>query len=375
MKMILLILAILLSAVACEPQPENSGVSLHAELGGTAEGFERACGKREFNFPADHSAHPEFRNEWWYITGNLENTDGKRFGFHITFFRIANHPPVEEVNNSQSSNWESNEFYMVHLAVSEADGEIKTYERFSRAAVDLAGAERQADNTVRIWLDEWQLIAKPDQHQQPVWHLQAGEADTHIDLQLSPTKPLVLQGEDGYSQKSEDPCNASYYYSFTRMNVTGSLHTGNTTHQVNGSGWLDREWSSSALGADQSGWDWFALQLNDGRDIMLYQLRRNDGSRDDFSHAVEIDQNGNTNEISIENINIKITRWWQSDTGNRYPVAGVIHRTDTDETLNFTPLIDNQLLDLTVRYWEGAITLTDQENNPVGRGYMELTGY
>lgn len=380
MKALLALIALLTVLIACNPEEKSStGVSLHAELGGSAAGFERACDSRQFNFPKDHGAHSSFRNEWWYITGNLENEAGKRFGFHITFFRIANEPLSEmpapdNKGSKQINHWSSKDFYMAHFAVTAEDEKIKTYERFSRAAAGLAGAETNQNNTIRVWLDDWQLLAK-QQDDQLVWQLHIKEADLKLDLNLTAEKPLVLQGEAGYSQKSADPCNASYYYSFTRLKASGSLQTDNSTHNVDGSAWFDREWSSSALGANQSGWDWFAIQLNDGRDIMLYQLRLNDGSRDDYSHAVEIDSAGNATEISIENIELEITRWWQSEFGNSYPVAGVIRRKDTNETLVFEPLVDDQLLDLTVRYWEGAISLSNENNEAVGRGYMELTGY
>ena len=380
MRYFILTLAMLTSLVACEQeQPEVSGVSLHAELGGNASGFERACSGRQFNFPEDHAAHPSFRNEWWYITGNLENTAGKRFGFHITFFRIANEPLSTAGADQPISNWSSSQFYMAHFAVTAEDGEIKTYERFSRAAAGLAGAEADDTNVVKVWLDDWQLLAR-EEGNQLIWQLNLAEQDLNLDLTLTADKPLVLQGDAGYSQKSADTCNASYYYSFTRLQASGNLSINNpdsteSLHTVSGTAWLDREWSSSALGKDQSGWDWFALQLDDGRDIMLYQLRKNDGSRDAYSHAVEIDREGKATEIPIENIDLDITRWWRSDTGSNYPVAGVIHRKDTNKSIVFEPLVDDQLLDLTVRYWEGAISLTDSNQNAIGRGYMELTGY
>ena len=380
MRYFILTLAMLTSLVACEQKPPPaSGVSLHAELGGNASGFERACSGRQFNFPEDHAAHPSFRNEWWYITGNLENTAGKRFGFHITFFRIANEPLSTAGADQPISNWSSSQFYMAHFAVTAEDGEIKTYERFSRAAAGLAGAEADDTNVVKVWLDDWQLLAR-EEGNQLIWQLNLAEQDLDLDLKLTADKPLVLQGDAGYSQKSADTCNASYYYSFTRLQASGNLSINNpdsteSLHTVSGTAWLDREWSSSALGKDQSGWDWFALQLDDGRDIMLYQLRKNDGSRDAYSHAVEIDREGKATEIPIENIDLDITRWWRSDTGSNYPVAGVIHRKDTNKSIVFEPLVDDQLLDLTVRYWEGAISLTDSNQNAIGRGYMELTGY
>ena len=164
---------------------------------------------------------------------------------------------------------------MAHFAVSTEGEEIKTYERFSRAAAGLAGAEAHENKVVKVWLDDWQLYALQSDAQLQ-WHLSLKEQDLNLDLTLTAEKPLVLQGDAGYSRKSADACNASYYYSFTRLKASGSLDFNISdqavSHSVSGSAWLDREWSSSALGANQSGWDWFALQLSDGRDIMLYQL-------------------------------------------------------------------------------------------------------
>jgi len=373
-----IIFAAALLLVACDKQPQQStGVSLHSELGGSATGYERACGARLFNFPADHGAHSSYRNEWWYVTGNVQDSGGQRFGFHVTFFRIANEPPLAQ-SEKKNSLWRSNEFYMAHFAVTQKNREIKKFERFARAAAGLAGAEITPNekDIVRVWLDDWQLSANKSVTGAALqWHLALQTSDTKLNLTLTPQKPVVLQGDAGYSQKSDDPCNASHYYSFTRLETNGTIQIDGKTHSVNGSAWLDREWSSSALGSDQTGWDWFAIQLDDGRDIMLYQLRRNDQSRDPYSHAVEIDKQGNPKEIPIQNIEITTTRWWQGESGNRYPVSGKILRRDTGEILIFEPLTDNQELDFTVRYWEGAITLTNNTGEQKGQGYMELTGY
>ena len=368
-----MVLIVLLAA--CNQEPSGTtGVSLHKELGGAAGGYQRACSQRQFSFPQDHAAHKAYRNEWWYVTGNIESTDGEKFGFHITFFRIANQAQANTNNAWRANSWSSDEFYMAHFAVTAEGGEIQTYERFARSAAGLAGAEPDNTNNINIWLDDWKLNTTTN-NGKLTWQLQLKEKDTRLKLTLVPQKPLVLQSDAGYSQKSADPCNASYYYSYTRLQTSGTLELAGKTYQVNGHSWLDREWSSSALGDDQSGWDWFALQLDDGTDIMLYQLRKRDGNRDTHSHAVEIDQAGNAKEIPIDNINLTVTRWWQSGNGNRYPVAGEIYRKDTDQTIAYAPLVDNQELDLTIRYWEGAIELSTPQGQNIGRGYMELTGY
>jgi len=390
----------------------EAAISLTNELGGSPEGYERACEPRDFVFPGDHGAHPAYRNEWWYVTGNLNNVDGRKFGFHATFFRIANQPVMGQSNIATSgdtwvsdSAWAAHQFYMGHFAISE-EGSAKTvaHERFARAAAGLAGA---TSNPVRVWLDDWQLLG-PSQteswlHRESVfsnqapnnnnlasaepsettksnkeraqWQLDMSSGDESVALTLNAIKPPVLQGNDGLSYKSDGDCNASYYYSISRLNVNGSIINAGATHEVTGTAWIDREWSSSVLADNQVGWDWFALQLNDGRDLMIYQLRQANGQTDTHSYAVEIDSAGNKKLIPNEQIDVVADRWWKSPTGASYPVSGRIYRADTDETILYQPLIDNQELPLTVRYWEGAILLSDETNEPIGHGYLELTGY
>lgn len=362
-----------------KPETDSGGVSLHTELGGDAEGYDRACGPREFVFPQDHGAHPSFRNEWWYITGNLQSTNAMQFGFHATFFRVGNRLAESMTDEAVSSDWVADEFYMAHFAITQqAADQVSAHERFGRAAAGLAGAvvnkSNNSDALVKVWLDDWKLIAR-EINGQLVWSLQIKDGEDALDLTLIADKPIVLQGRDGYSQKSADPCNSSYYYSMPRMQASGQVVANDQSHAVNGTAWLDREWSSSALADDQVGWDWFALQMDDGRDIMFYQLRKDNGAVDPYSHAVEIDKEGLKTEIPSAHFKLNIDRWWQSESGSRYPVSGTITRADTGEIIVYRPLIDDQELDLTVRYWEGAIVLTDESGQSIGRGYLELTGY
>ena len=392
--LVILLAVLVVTVVACGDsddrvqQANSGGVSLHTELGGSAEGYKRACAPRDFKFPEDHGPHPEFRNEWWYVTGNLQTlkagSQQKRFGFHATFFRIATKPADSPKAEDVTSDWASNEFYMAHFALTEEGADrVSAHERFGRAAAGLAGAVvdtavdengTSKNNKVKVWLDDWQLLAN-EQDGKLVWQLQIEEENNLLDLTLVAEKPKVLQGKAGYSQKSADPCNSSYYYSFTRLQATGTVAIDNQPSDVNGTAWLDREWSSSALADDQVGWDWFALQLDDGREIMFYQLRKNDGTSDPFSHAVEINKDGTKAEIPLQMLELDIDRWWRSKAGARYPISGTITRKDTDETIVYRPLIDDQELNLTVRYWEGAIKLTDKAGQSIGRGYLELTGY
>ncbi len=377
MKYTVKIIAVCISCLwvlcACKgasEQPVVQSISLHTELGGNADGFTRACGGREFRFPQDHGPHPEFRNEWWYVTGNLKDKKSQAFGFHATFFRIANRP----YNTDQPNSWAASQFYMAHFAITRHGGDqVRAHERFARAAAGLAGAQAEP---FRVWLDDWSINAtQQSRADKPEWLLKLGDGSDHLELVLTAQKPITLQGDQGYSQKSSDPCNASYYYSVSRMTASGSLSIDGQDHRVDGTAWLDREWSSSALADDQQGWDWFALQLDDGRDIMYYQLRNNNGDRDPQSYAAEIDRTGGRKILSLDDIDLEVTRWWQSDSGSRYPVAGQLRRTDTGEVIHYEPLIDNQELPLTVRYWEGAIMLSNADGESIGTGYLELTGY
>lgn len=373
MRQLLICLLCALQLAGCgDRASENSNaiVSLHAELGGDASGYQRACSPTVFDFPRDHLAHPQFRNEWWYVTGNVESSESVRFGFHATLFRIATQPAVAVRSDSA---WETEQFYMAHFAVTrEGEAKVLSAERFARSAVNLAGTSLQ-NNLAKVWLEDW-VIEQTSAGESETWRLQLSAQDgMAVNLTLVADKPRVLQGKDGYSQKSSDPCNASYYYSYTRLRAQGELVYGNEQHQVTGSAWFDREWSSSALAQNQVGWDWFALQLDDGREIMFYQLREADGTPSPFSYAVEVNRQGVAKTLVLPSLTIN--RWWQSDSGARYPVEGELILAGTGEVIHFAPLIDNQELNLTVRYWEGAIRLRDVQGAEVGRGYLELTGY
>lgn len=406
--MMLCVVTCLFLQVGCgrsTPDESSPIVSLHTELGGSAQGFERACVPVDFHFPADHAAHPSFRNEWWYFTGNVTSNKGKRFGFHVTFFRIATRPDSAEASalSTPSSSWATRQFYMGHFAITESGtSALAAHERFARAAAGLAGATSENEH-LRVWLDDWSIEhrqSNPTDHSTSTWQLSLQAEDEFLQLSLQAQKPVVEQGINGYSQKSSDPCNSSYYYSIPRLQVEGTIGRDGWSHEVTGSAWLDREWSSSALSDNQVGWDWFALQLDDGRDIMFYRLRQQGGLVDSHSHAVMIDPSGVKTVLTLPDY--EIDRWWQSPSGARYPVAGnltfntVGSNSDSDnnysdinrkqiqdqtqnrpltETIHFTPLIDNQELNLTVRYWEGAIELTNSVGDAIGKGYLELTGY
>ncbi len=375
-----------LSAAACSPGPvpeEPERLSVADVLGGAAAaGFERAREPRAFVFPADHGPHPAFAAEWWYFTGNLESTAGRRFGYQLTFFRTSLRPPADVA--PRGSAWAADQVWMAHFALTDIEAEeFFAFDRFQRGALGLAGAESEP---WRVWLDDWSL----EQVGETPFPLRlrasqgtSAEGDAGqvvaIDLTLDPLKPLVLQGEDGLSRKGPSPGNASYYYSFTRLRSAGSVRVGGTEHEVTGSSWLDREWSTSALEPGQVGWDWFALQLDDGSELMFYQLRQSDGSASAESAGTLVFADGRAERLTRQNVRLRVEGQWNSPLdGAAYPSGWTLSIPGRDIELRVDPVIDDQELDVAFRYWEGAVQVsgTGPGGHPVaGRGYVELTGY
>jgi predicted secreted hydrolase len=327
------------------------------------QGYARAIEPRELRFPEDHGPHPDFRTEWWYYTGNLSTRDGRRFGFQLTFFRSALAPSMPE----RSSIWATRQVYLAHFTVSDVEGgRFPSFERWSRGALGLAGAQGEP---FRVWLEDWSAEGSP-------MRLRAAEDGVAIDLVLQQGKPPVLQGDRGLSRKSAEPGNASYYYSLTRMLASGTIRLGDERFEVTGLAWMDREWSTSSLGKDQVGWDWFALQLGDGRDLMLYQLRRRDGSPDPTSSGTLVD--GESRHLTLGDFELVVLDHWESPrSGARYPAGWRLRIPSADLDLRIEPLLADQELDVSFRYWEGAVRIEGtSRGRPVqGRGYVELTGY
>ncbi len=363
------ILPVELAAQVTEAEA-HQGSELAELLGSGASGFERAVAPREFAFPRDHGPHPSFRNEWWYVTGNLDAEGGRRFGFELTIFRFSLTPtPV-----ASPSAWRTNQVYIAHFAVTDADRErFFVAQRYSRGAVGLAGAESAP---FRVWLDDWEIAAQ-GQGSPERWRLRAGEEEFALDVALSALKPPALNGNQGLSQKSAELGNASYYYSITRWDTRGNVRIGDSDYRVAGLSWLDREWSSSALAADQVGWDWFALQLSDGSDLMFYNIRKTDGSQDRHSAGTWIGADGRTSHLPRGEVDIAVNATWQSPEGGSYPGGWTLSLPGRNLTLDIVPVIADQELFTTVRYWEGAVDVTGrQDGEPInGRGYVELTGY
>jgi predicted secreted hydrolase len=369
-RVLLPLLVLLLGACGAPPSPSPETPAepgLAERLGaGDSAGYARATAPRAFDFPADHGPHPAYRNEWWYITGNLQADDGRRFGYQVTFFRIALQPQLPE----RPSAWATRDVWMAHVALSDLTQRRHRHaERFARGAAGLAGATAQP---LRVWLEDWQVTGEPGFP----WRVQVATDDFRLDLRLAPQRPPVLQGERGLSQKSAEPGNASYYYSMTRLATSGQIQLGDRALQVTGLSWLDREWSTSALSAEQAGWDWFALQFDDGRDLMFYRLRRQDGGADPLSAGSLVQPDGRVQALRHGQLRLRPLRWWQDRYGSRYPVGWELRLPGEPTPYRVEAVFDAQLMDVSVRYWEGAVTVRRGADGPlVGRGYLELAGY
>jgi predicted secreted hydrolase len=334
------------------------------------KGFARALKPRKFSFPLDHGAHNQYRTEWWYFTGNLRSAEGRRFGYELTFFRFALSPDAP----ASKSAWRSNQVYMAHLTLTDVEkNRFHTDERFSRAANGLAGA---SDKQYQVWLYDWSASAR-DGTDFPL-HLSAKSGDFAIDFMLTPTKGPVFQGDDGLSRKSDEPGNASYYYSYTRLATEGSVRIGGTIFSISGNSWMDREWSTSSLSNEQAGWDWFSLQLSDGSELMFYQLRRKDGRVDRNSSGSIVLADNVKVPLKAQDAAIEVLATWTSPHSKiRYPSSWRLSVPGQQLELDVVPLINDQELNVSVRYWEGAVSVKGTKNGrPVsGRGYVELTGY
>ncbi len=361
-----LLLLLFLSACAETPPepPKEAAISVDQAMGGTGdEGFARAFEPRTFRFPDDHGPHPQFNHEWWYFTGNLSSGDGRRFGYQVTFFRIALAPHVPE----RASAWATRQLWMAHVALSDIQaGQHQARERFSRDAVGLGGARTEP---LSVWVEDWRIGRTGER-----WRITINTADFALELELDELRPPVLQGDAGLSRKSAEPGNASFYYSIPRLRTRGSVRVDGRSHPVRGLSWLDREWSTSALGPEQAGWDWFSLQLADGSDLMFYRLRRKDGSVDPFSRGTLLTADGRRLDLEASDVALRPLQWWQGPDGERYPVAWSMHLLPLNRELTVRALLPDQLMDLTVRYWEGAVEVSEG-GKPVGFGYLELAGY
>jgi predicted secreted hydrolase len=342
-------------------------VAVREALAEERAGFARALAPRPLSFPADHGPHEDFRTEWWYYTGNLRTPGGRHVGFQLTFFRVALAPEAE----SRASAWGTRQLYVGHFALTDtANRRFHAASRVSRAALGLAGAKAAP---FRVWVEGWSAEGDGASAR-----LRASDGDVELDLAVSAAKPPVLQGDRGLSRKGPEPGNASLYYSFTRMPARGVVRVGGEILEVAGEAWMDREWSTSALGADVEGWDWFAVQLEDGRELMVYRLRRRDGGLDPFSAGSLVAVDGTVQRLDAGDVTLETLGHWTSPrSGVRYPARWRLTVPSAGLRLELTPRLADQELLVGTRYWEGAVTAAGSAGpwSVRGHGYVELVGY
>lgn len=339
---------------------------LGAVLGETAlEGFARADAPRRFHFPEDHGPHPAFRSEWWYLTAVLEDAGGNPLGVQFTLFRQALAPPQDGSSPRRENRWQTPQVYLAHFAVTDTlTGTHEASERFARGHPSLAGVTAEP---FRLWLEDWQIVARDPS----TWQLQVDDGARAASLELSLQGSPVLQGEGGLSRKGEG--QASYYYSLPDIEVTGRVRIDGAERTVRGTAWIDREWSTSVLSVGQLGWDWFALSLQDGRRVMLFRLRRADGTRDPFDQGMISAPGEPDRPLTADDFDLVPERVWRDDAGSAWPVGWRVRI--GGETWSVAAVLDDQRLDTSIRYWEGLVTVRDEAGERLGRGYLELTGY
>jgi predicted secreted hydrolase len=334
--------------------------------------WKQATAGYRFEFPRDHASHPDYKIEWWYYTGNLRTPEGRRVGYQVTFFRVG----VDQAPLNPSR-FAVRDLFMTHLAVSfpdiPGDG-YKFQERLNRAGPGIAGAD---PTTYRVWNEDWR--AGLDDSGRHV--IRANGQGFGVDLVLDPGKPPVINGINGISQKGAQAGNASHYYSLTRMPTRGRIRYNGAEVDVTGESWMDHEFGTSFLEAEQQGWDWLSIQLDDQRELMLYQLRRSDGTRDPRSSGTLVDASGRTMHLAATDFTM--TRGgstYEAPSGAKYPTTWSVRIPGQQLALDISTPLANQELSTPgsgVSYWEGVIDVagTSRGARVTGRGYLEMTGY
>jgi predicted secreted hydrolase len=335
------------------------------------EAFKLPRPGRVFEFPRDHGSHPEYQTEWWYYSGHLQAGEGETFGYQLTFFRAALAPPDPQARSA----WRTNTVYFAHLALSDpARRSFRFWNLADRGALGLSGA---ATGRLRVWMDDWRVELRGETH-----HLEAKAEDLTLELDLTPLKPPVLHGDNGFSRKAAREEAASYYYSLTRLQTRGRLTLGGRVLPVTGLSWMDHEFFTGSMAKGLVGWDWFALQLEDGWDVMLYLLRRRDGTLDPASSGTLVDPQGKARHLKPGEFQVKATGSFKSPhNGATYPAGWEIAIPGAGYRLILTPTLADQEIRAEapkVIYWEGEVQVQGSREGAAavrGKGFVELTGY
>lgn len=350
-----------------------AGFIVHpAEAARSPEGWLYASGSRSWSFPADHGSHPDFQTEWWYFTGNLSAAEGRELGYQLTFFRTGLTRKAAIPDNL----WSVRDLYLAHLAVT--DGERNRFhwtERASRAGPGLAGAR---EGQLEVWLRDWKAAWQGD-----TIVLTASSGEVGLNLILTPRKPPVLHGDQGLSVKGPGAGQASWYASITDLETKGTIKIpGEDKLTINGKSWFDHEFGSNQLTADQQGWDWFGLHLSDGTELMIYKIRKADGTYEPSSSGTFIAADGSREHLPGAGVNVQTTGTWKStQSGAVYPSGWTIRIPYRKISINVVPVVQDQELATQattgITYWEGAVRLEGLtgEKTITGAGYVELTGY
>lgn len=346
----------------------------------TSDGFAVPQPGVTFTFPRDHGSHPEFRLEWWYITGHLFAADGLRYGFQVTFFRQAGPLAVASDGAMRSSeSFATDQLFLAHMALLDVKtGSFIHQERLARRGWDAHAAV----DTLRVANGPWTL-AFSSAGDGSIQLTGSIRSEASLQLTLTPSKPLVVFGESGVSRKAAEPTAASHYLTYPRMAAKGALNVGQKSVPVTGQAWMDHEFSSSQLGSDQAGWDWASIQLDDGREIMAYRMRRKDATTDPYSTLAWIDRSGTLTQVGADAFSFAARSTWKSPlTGAVYPTRPTLRARDplTGALREFRlePLAEVQELNGAiggVPYWEGACRVLDEQDREIGSAYLELTGY
>ncbi|MDY0163101.1 lipocalin-like domain-containing protein [Desulfobotulus sp.] len=342
-----------------------------------AKDFPRVEGPCDLRFPEDHGPHRDFRTEWWYYTGNVRTEAGRDFGYQLTFFRSRLVAPGRIPPSENPSAWRAEEVWMAHAAVSDMQGKRHVHaSRLMRENPGLVQVSMEKGHFT-LTMGSWRLGLGEGRHT-----LTAESPDFAFHLDLVPEKPLILHGEGGYSLKGNAPERASCYYSFTRLQTEGMVEMGGQSYRVRGLSWMDHEFSSEPLDPEAVGWDWFSIQLADGYDLMVFQVRAKDGSGLMTSGTL-VDPEGKSLPIPMKDVALSVLSTWRSPgTGGLYPASWRLKI----PTLDLVLFLESRLEDQEMRsqetpgsvvYWEGSIAVSGRHRGKSvkGQGYAELTGY
>ena len=355
-----------------------SAVVLSLTLALTANGegegrftYKLALPGRKITFPADHYSHPDYKTEWWYYTGHLEGSSGKRYGYQVTFFRFG----LRERQKATQQMPLFTDLYMAHFALSDINNRKFFFrERINRGYDNRAGA---ATDRYRVWNENWSVQGSDKTHT-----IHVEDRNASLNLTLTSMKAPVLHGDNGLSQKAEGAGRASYYYSLTRLATEGEITVGGTKEKVRGLSWMDHEFGSNELAENQVGWDWFSMQLGDNTELMLYLMRRKDESVDPYSSGTLVAKDGRTRHLELNDFRVDVLdRWKSPESGATYPLKWKVTVPAEDLTLEIQPEFPNQELitnrSTRVTYWEGAVRISGmRRGQPIaGAGYVEMTGY